>query len=191
VSVPDDAETPVDWPQWPAGPPAPTAAARRPSPTGVVAMRDDPERAAWALVDAVQRGDFERAEDAALAALGRVRKARAEGIAESDASDGRAVRADGGQSMGGMDHTRQAYHRDLDYSIRSALRVARIDQRSLYPATIGQSEWMDGPTDYFGTVCWLVGDATYQRFRDIEQQVAEEGEPVERKLSDFGGGASA
>jgi hypothetical protein len=94
-------------------------------------------------------------------------------------------------SEGGTDHTRRAYHRDLDHSVRSALRVARIDQRSLHPTTLDGSEWMDYPTDYFATVCWLVSDATYQRFRDIEQQAAEEGEPVERKLSDFGGGASA
>jgi len=93
-------------------------------------------------------------------------------------------------SEDGTEHTRRAYHRDLDHSVRSALRVARIDQRSLYPATLARSEWMDHPTDYFATVCWVVGDATYQRFRGLEQDVFEEGETVERKLTDFAGGES-
>jgi len=105
----------------------------------------------------------------------------------------RAVATDGGRDIyaGDTEHTRRAYHRDLDHSVRSALRVARIDQRSLYPATMDRSEWVDHPTDYFATVCWLLGDATYERFREVERQVAEEGETVERKLTDFAGGASA
>jgi hypothetical protein len=58
----------------------------------------DPERAAWVLVDAIQRDDYQRAEDAALAALGRVRKARAEDIADTGVSEGELV-PDGGHSM--------------------------------------------------------------------------------------------
>jgi hypothetical protein len=96
-----------------------------------------------------------------------------------------------GNDTGDTEHTRRAYHRDLDHSVRSALRVARIDQRSLYPAAFARSEWMGRPTDYIATVCWLLDDATYGRFQRVEQQVAENGETVERKLSDFGGGASA
>lgn len=99
--------------------------------------------------------------------------------------------SDGSRSSGGSQHTRRAYHRDLDHRVRSALRIARIDQRSLHPASVGQSEWTDHPVDYFATVCWLLGDATYARYRDLEQQVSEEGETVERKLTDFAGGASA
>lgn len=96
-----------------------------------------------------------------------------------------------GQSGDGVDHTRQAYYRDLEGQIRSALRVARIDQRGLVPAVIGESDWADYPTDYFATVCWLLGDATYEQYRNREKQCSEDGEPAERKLSDFAGGASA
>jgi len=95
------------------------------------------------------------------------------------------------QCADGTHHTRQAYHRQLDGRVRSALRIARIDQRGLIPASIDRSDWMDYPTDYFATVCWLLGDATYEQYRDRERQVTESGETVERKLSDFGGGASA
>lgn len=87
-----------------------------------------------------------------------------------------------------MDHNRRAYHRDLDGRVRSALRVARIDQRGLMPQSIDNSDWTDYPTDYVSTLCWLLGDATYERYRDREKQVTEYAGSTERKLSDFAGG---
>jgi 3'-phosphoadenosine 5'-phosphosulfate sulfotransferase (PAPS reductase)/FAD synthetase len=87
-------------------------------------MRDDPERAAWALVDAVQRGEFDDAEDAALAALGRVRKARADDIASGDSSEKREVRADGGHSAGGTEQTHVALHSGgMDSTISTHIAV--------------------------------------------------------------------
>jgi len=83
------------------------------------------------------------------------------------------------------DPDRRAFHRDLDHQIRSSLRVARIDQRSLHPTSIPRAEWMDHPADYLATVCWLLGDATRDRFRSTEQAAAEAGDPPQRRLGDY------
>lgn len=83
-------------------------------------------------------------------------------------------------------HTRRAYYRDLDVAVESALRVARIDQRSA-PARCRADE----PQFYLDTVLWLLADDTFDRYQRLERQVAHEGETTERKLSDFAGGASA
>lgn len=87
---------------------------------------------------------------------------------------------------------RRAYHRDQRAAIESALRCARIDQRTLYPPTIPRADWMDRPTDYVATVCWLLDRDTYQQFQERQRQVAEAGEPPQRRLTDYAdGGASA
>ena len=85
------------------------------------------------------------------------------------------------------DHTRQAFLRDLDVEIEAAIDTAHIDQQSLHPASLDRSDWMDSPTDFTGTLCWLLDDATRERYREHEQQIFDEGKTAERKLSDFGG----
>ena len=73
---------------------------------------------------------------------------------------------------GDSGNSRRAYHRDLDHSVQAALRVARIDQRSLCPATLDRSEWTIYPADPFATFCWLVGDATYGKFWGLPEPKA-------------------
>lgn len=77
---------------------------------------------------------------------------------------------------------RRAYHRDQRIAVESALRVAWIDQLAA-PARCR-------PESYVDTVCWLLADRTFDRHQRLEAQVAEAGQPVERKLSDYGGASA-
>lgn len=79
-----------------------------------------------------------------------------------------------------------AYWRQFDTSLASALKCARIDQRALHPGGIYRGDFNEHPTDYLGTVLWLLDDETQDHFEQVNQEIAaEQGAGPQRKLKDY------